>query len=89
MPAKSHRVSVLAEHAGMRLDKWLSQLDFIPSRSRAAELIERGLITADGKSLKASFKVSAGSEILIELPEPESSEARLASPELPRLERSA
>jgi 23S rRNA pseudouridine1911/1915/1917 synthase len=54
------------------LDKWLSQLDIMPSRSRAADLIEKGLVTRDGKALKASAKLSAGQTIRIEIPAPQS-----------------
>lgn len=61
-------VEVPPERAGERLDKWLSTLDFVPSRSRAAELIERGLVTLNGKSLKASYKVSATNKIKVEIP---------------------
>lgn len=57
--------------AGTRLDRYLSTLEFIPSRSRAAELIERGLVTASGRVLKASHKVQAGAVLKIEIPEVE------------------
>lgn len=61
------------EQAGQRLDKLLSSLDFIPSRSRASELIEQGLVTRNGKPLKASYKVQMGNVLHIELPPPTSS----------------
>jgi len=64
-------IEVTPECAGERLDKWLSTLEFIPSRSRAAELIERGLVTLKNKPLKASYKVQAENSIKIELPSSE------------------
>lgn len=63
-----HHAIVSEQHAGLRLDRWLATLDFIPSRSRASELIDRGLVTLNGKTLKASYKVAPGTSIQIELP---------------------
>lgn len=68
--SKVHHITVSPEQANQRLDKWLSQLDIIPSRSRAADLIEKGMVTRDGKVLKASAKLSAGQTIRLEIPEP-------------------
>lgn len=65
-----YTITVNEEQAAQRLDKWLSGLDFIPSRSRAAELIQLGLVTVDGKALKASQKVSAGKLLRVEIPQP-------------------
>jgi 23S rRNA pseudouridine1911/1915/1917 synthase len=66
--ASVHNITVTDEQSRERLDKWLSALDFIPSRSRAAELIERGLVTMDGARLKASQKIPAGAAVRIEIP---------------------
>ena len=63
-------VTVEDAHAGLRLDTWLGRLDEIASRSRAAELIDRGLVRLDGRALKASLKVRAGWQIQITLPDP-------------------
>ncbi len=63
-----HNITVNTEQSSQRLDKWLSYLDFIPSRSRAAELIDRGLVTVSGVRLKASQKISAGMIVQIEIP---------------------
>jgi 23S rRNA pseudouridine1911/1915/1917 synthase len=68
MASEHHTVVVSDEFSGTRLDKWLTTLAFIPSRSRAAELIERGLVTVNGKALKASAKVLPGMKIHVELP---------------------
>ena len=61
---------VTEQHAGLRLDRWLATLEFISSRSRAGELIARGLVTFNGKTLKASYKVTPGTSIQITLPPP-------------------
>jgi 23S rRNA pseudouridine1911/1915/1917 synthase len=65
---------ILPEQGGLRLDKWLAGLEFIPSRSRAAELIDRGLVTKGGKALKASYRLQSGDRIQVEIPPPEPSE---------------
>lgn len=57
----------------MRLDKILAQQDFISSRSRAAELIDLGLVTSLGQPLKASQKMLSGQSISVQLPAPVSS----------------
>jgi 23S rRNA pseudouridine1911/1915/1917 synthase len=64
---------VSSEQAGVRLDRVLAQLDFISSRSRAAWLMDRGLVSLQGKPLKASFKAQTGDQIQIELPPQEAS----------------
>jgi 23S rRNA pseudouridine1911/1915/1917 synthase len=64
------KIKVDEAHAGHRLDKWLGQLDIVASRSRAAELIDRGLVRRAGTILKPSLKVQAGWEIEVELPPP-------------------
>lgn len=71
-----HKVKVSAEDSGCRLDKWLSHLSFISSRSRAAELIELGLVTSNGKSMKASTKLRPDMEIVIRIPPPEATELK-------------
>ena len=56
------------DQAGQRLDKFLGQMDFIQSRTRAAWLIDQGLVCRKGKPLKASYKVQAQDQIQIEIP---------------------
>ncbi len=59
------------EHAGKRLDQFLSEVADI-SRSQAKELIEEGLVLVDGKeSKKPSQKVKEGQRVEFEIPEPE------------------
>lgn len=59
---------VTEQHANLRLDRWLATLDFISSRSRAGDLIDQGLVTLNGRALKASYKVVPGTSIRIDLP---------------------
>ena len=73
MSAKVYLVTVDPAQAGTRLDKLVATLSFISSRSRAAELITRGLVKSDGVALKASFKSKAGQVLEITLPSPEPS----------------
>jgi 23S rRNA pseudouridine1911/1915/1917 synthase len=50
--------------------------DFIASRSRAAWLIENGLVTSAGRTLKPSHKVQAEAQIEVQIPASEPSELR-------------
>ena len=57
--------------AGLRLDVFLAQVLEDITRSRIKNLCETGLVTTlTGKSLKASYRLSEGEEIRIEIPEP-------------------
>lgn len=51
-----------------RLDKFLAELDFISSRSRASWLIAQGLVTKNKQTLKPSSKVLTGDELLVRVP---------------------
>lgn len=57
------------ESSGIRIDKFLTEYcpDF--SRSFLQKLLKSGLIEADGKAVKSSYKVSAGENISFEVPE--------------------
>ncbi len=61
--------TVPPESSGERLDRWLAAMKVVPSRSRAAELIARGLVTLENKPLKPSYKVQSGNLICVEIPE--------------------
>jgi 23S rRNA pseudouridine1911/1915/1917 synthase len=56
--------------AGQRLDKILASHPQIQSRTKAAVLCDGGLVTSNGKALKASAKLVAGQSLVITLPEP-------------------
>jgi 23S rRNA pseudouridine1911/1915/1917 synthase len=63
-------VQVSEEAAGLRLDKFLSTVEEINSRSLAQNLIEKGHVLINGKPEKSSFTVAEGQTVEINLPEP-------------------
>lgn len=64
-------ITVAEEENGLRIDKLLSWQQEELSRSYIQKLIEEGRVLVEGRTVKAGFKVSAGQEIRIFLPEPE------------------
>lgn len=56
--------------AGQRLDKILATHPQIQSRTKAALLCDGGLVTSNGKTLKASAKLVAGESLIVALPAP-------------------
>ncbi len=65
------QTEILPEATGERLDRYLTTLPSIASRSRGVDLIERGLVQVDGKPVKPSQRVQAGQILTIQLPEVE------------------
>jgi 23S rRNA pseudouridine1911/1915/1917 synthase len=62
----THQLSVEANDAGERLDRYLAaQLPEL-SRTRIQELIEGGLVLLDGKPSKGAHKLRAGEKIAVE-----------------------
>ena len=72
----SHLVFTVEEKdAKSRIDKYLCQaLDC--SRKRAADLLVEGCVTINGSIPKASAKVHAGDEVVVDMPEDEDLEVR-------------
>ncbi len=66
---ESRRVEVPADRHGDRLDRVLTDALGI-TRSRIRRLVDEGHVLVDGRRRKASYAVSAGSVVEIELPEP-------------------
>lgn len=62
------------EMLGLRLDKALALRSEIETRSRAAHLIDEGLVSVNRRSAKPSIVLKAGDEITVQLPEPEPTE---------------
>ena len=58
---------------GLRLDAAISRL-FGISRTVAAELVSAGAATLDGQEVVKSERVTAGAELVVDLPEPDRSE---------------
>jgi 23S rRNA pseudouridine1911/1915/1917 synthase len=67
---KTESVSLIAkpEHKGMRLDRAVSTVSEIQTRSRAQKLIELDLVLVNGKLQKSSYAVQEGDAIQIEIP---------------------
>ena len=65
------KIEIEEEYDDIRADKVLAT--YLPDLSRTyiQKLIENGMVTLTGKKLKANFKVSAGQEVEVLLPEPE------------------
>ncbi|HEX7674574.1 MAG TPA: RluA family pseudouridine synthase [Bdellovibrio sp.] len=68
------KVTASEEMAGLRLDKALSLIPEIETRSRASHLIDNSHVLVNGKTEKASLKIKAGDLIEIQMPEPTPSE---------------
>ncbi|WP_044893836.1 RluA family pseudouridine synthase [Bacillus alveayuensis] len=54
-----------------RIDKVIASLNEEWSRSQVQQWIKDGLVTVNGKAVKANYKCSAGDAVVVELPEPE------------------
>lgn len=65
------KIEIEEEYDDIRIDKVLAAYLTDLSRTYIQKLIESGNVTLSGKTLKANFKVSAGQEIEVLLPEPE------------------
>lgn len=69
-----HEHVVTPEEAGQRLDKLLGELDFLPSRSLAAKLIEKGCVHVDGDAASKRHATRAGEHIEVFIPAREPSD---------------
>ena len=65
-------LSVPADQAGQRLDRWLA--DSVPelSRARLQTLIECGQVRVDGRVRKAAYRLGGGESVEVEIPPPPS-----------------
>ncbi|MGH9745710.1 MAG: RluA family pseudouridine synthase [Candidatus Acidiferrales bacterium] len=61
---------VLADHAGVRLDRFLAAELPELSRTRIQSLMDDGRVLVDGAAMKPSHKVEEGSTIVIDVPPP-------------------
>lgn len=67
-------VTAKPDDEGARLDKFLSSVPDIGTRTRAAQLIANGLVTRSGAQLKSSYRVQSGDHFEIRIPPPEPSD---------------
>jgi 23S rRNA pseudouridine1911/1915/1917 synthase len=61
---------VTAEHAGQRLDLYLTLLMPEISRSVLTQLIKSGLVLVNGQSRKAGYRIKLGEQMTVTLPPP-------------------
>lgn len=61
---------VSEEKAGIRIDRYLSELDHMPSRTYLQKLLQDGAITVNGSPVKTKYQVLPGDVILVDLPAP-------------------
>src|SRR5690606_29396914 len=61
------------EMIGLRLDKALSLIPEIASRSRAEYLLDQKRILVNGQILKSSYAIKSGDQFEIDIPAPTSS----------------
>lgn len=72
---------VAEEYHGIRIDKYLSQIQSEITRSYIQKLIEEDKVFVDGKPVKANLKIKTGNSIMLLLPEPK--EAKIEAQDLP------
>ena len=66
---------------GLRLDRFLSEELEDHSRSFLQKLIKEGLVTVDGKPVKANYRLSAGQQVSVQVRKPE--EVNIEPQEMP------
>lgn len=64
-------MTLTVEQGGERIDRFLSEEIADLSRSYIQKLLKEGSISVNGNAVKANYRVNAGDEILVEIPEPE------------------
>jgi 23S rRNA pseudouridine1911/1915/1917 synthase len=75
---------VAAEHAGIRLDRYLAEQLPELSRGRIQRLIHEGAVRRNGQAARVAGAVASGDQIEVQLPEPADRELRLVPrPDLP------
>jgi 23S rRNA pseudouridine1911/1915/1917 synthase len=71
LPETAETITLTVEQAGARLDRYLAAQ--LPGRSRAEiqRWIKEGRVTVHGAALKASYKLQAAEQIVVQIPEQE------------------
>ena len=72
----TERIIVGEDREGIRIDRYLADVDGMPSRSYLQKLLRDGNVTVGGKNVKANYSVSVGDEIELSIPEPVELEAQ-------------
>jgi 23S rRNA pseudouridine1911/1915/1917 synthase len=63
------QIKIPEDSHGLRLDKYLSGVEAIGTRSRAAKLIADGMVLKNNKPLRASYLVQANDVLEVEIPQ--------------------
>lgn len=58
------------DRVGIRIDRYLAELDGMPSRSYLQKLVRDGEVTVGGRMVKSNYQVCAGDEIQLNIPDP-------------------
>lgn len=71
-------MNVIPERAGLRLDKYITESAGDPaiSRTQVQDWIAGGNVLVNGRPAKANYKVAAGDNVTVSVPEPEVAEIR-------------
>ena len=64
-------IAVSEDQTSERLDKFLSTTEPEWSRTQVQQWVKDGLIEVNGKQVKANYKVQAGDQIKVDIPDPE------------------
>ncbi|OGO40338.1 MAG: pseudouridine synthase [Chloroflexi bacterium RBG_16_57_8] len=70
MESDRKTITVTADAAGLRLDKFIADRCPEVSRTQFQRIIAGGHVTVNGRSARASLKLEAGDEVVVELPPP-------------------
>ncbi|WP_018132392.1 RluA family pseudouridine synthase [Effusibacillus pohliae] len=76
LAAESISFLIQEEAAGERIDRFLAERIGDLSRSQIQGLIENGFVLVHDKQVKSNYKLRAGDEVLVSLPEPEPTEVQ-------------
>lgn len=66
-----HRLELVADINGERIDAWLSKRIDNLSRSYIQKLVDENQITVNNKNIKSNYKLKINDEIIVIIPEPE------------------
>lgn len=72
----TEKMIVGEDREGIRIDRYLADIEGMPSRSYLQKLLADGAVTVNQSKVKAKYVVSAGDEIEVLMPEPVELEAQ-------------
>lgn len=75
-------IAVSEEQTSERLDKFLSTTEPEWSRTQVQQWVKDGLIEVNGKQVNTNYKVQAGDQIKVEIPDPEALDVEAESMDL-------